>query len=474
MTVEPPPPKSVFLSHSSRDNEFCTRLALDLTELGVSVWYDEWEIKVGDSLRAKISAGITEKDFLAVVLSEASVASQWVQIELHAALDRELRDGNVFVLPLLINQCDIPLFLRDKKYANFVDDYQRGLAEIIDVLGVPVEARHTRSITPGPKAPQRRHDELSLTLPAFEEWYLDLLEQRNDVRNIRFLRNWRDAVLNMTFEEKEDELAGQRLAASEDTLSLLEKLAVVGNILVRYNQSELFGKLADLLYEAYTVINRCGEKAGASSDWNVRPSLARCSLMEIVYFLGAVMIEEHKYSWLPNLISRSNPRDGTGLDYWARRSWFRYTLTMAARSNKGRSYWFLPIARAAQFIEDRPLLKRHFSVEKDPLTLLCEFDLIQCLYWTFNSSDERYDSSYPNCAHYYPSRVEDLLLRILNDKKGFDFLGSFSEEELGDALIAFSSATRNRNVDGWDGNEWHNPRIAAIVNNARQRQTSAR
>jgi hypothetical protein len=104
---------SVFLSHSSRDKDFCQRLALDLSNYEIKVWYDEWEIKVGDSLRTKISTGIEEHEYLAVVLSHASVESDWVQIELNAALAKELRERRVVVLPLLIQDCKLPTFLED-------------------------------------------------------------------------------------------------------------------------------------------------------------------------------------------------------------------------------------------------------------------------------------------------------------------------------------------------------------------------
>ena len=51
----------IFLSHSSKDKEFVRKLADDLKTYGLSVWFDEWEIKVGDSITNKISQGIDER-----------------------------------------------------------------------------------------------------------------------------------------------------------------------------------------------------------------------------------------------------------------------------------------------------------------------------------------------------------------------------------------------------------------------------
>jgi hypothetical protein len=75
---------SVFLAHSSADKRFVRRLAADLLERGIRVWFDEAELLVGDSLFAKIGDGVREVDYLAVILSPASVKSPWVQREVAA------------------------------------------------------------------------------------------------------------------------------------------------------------------------------------------------------------------------------------------------------------------------------------------------------------------------------------------------------------------------------------------------------
>jgi hypothetical protein len=124
-------PQQVFLSHSSLDKAFVRRLAVDVRAKGIPVWLDQWELKIGDSLSGKIAQGIGESGWLAVVLSKQSVKSSWVQRELNAALALELRNRNVFVLPLVIDDCDIPLFLLDKLYADFKDSYDHGLEALL-------------------------------------------------------------------------------------------------------------------------------------------------------------------------------------------------------------------------------------------------------------------------------------------------------------------------------------------------------
>ena len=131
----------VFLSHTARDKPFVRRLATDLTAAGARVWIDEAEIGIGDSLIAKIGDGIDDMEYLAVVLSAASVNSAWVQRELDFALNQEIQGRRVKVLPLLLEACAIPPFLVGKKYADFTDPdrYASSLAEVLVKIGLPVQ-----------------------------------------------------------------------------------------------------------------------------------------------------------------------------------------------------------------------------------------------------------------------------------------------------------------------------------------------
>jgi hypothetical protein len=109
----------VFLSHSHNDKEFARKLGRDLRGLGFPVWIDDAEIRLGDSLIQKISEGIRAMEYLAVLLSRASIASEWVQREVEIAMTHEIQGQRVKVLPILLEDCDIPSFLIGKMYADF-------------------------------------------------------------------------------------------------------------------------------------------------------------------------------------------------------------------------------------------------------------------------------------------------------------------------------------------------------------------
>ena len=81
---EEPQRFDVFLSHASEDKDDVARpLAEALRGHGLSVWYDEFELRVGDNLAAKLNAGISASRFGIIVLSEAFFAKRWTNHELN-------------------------------------------------------------------------------------------------------------------------------------------------------------------------------------------------------------------------------------------------------------------------------------------------------------------------------------------------------------------------------------------------------
>ena len=77
----------IFLSHSKEDKQFVERIANDLRSASIDVWYDEWEIPPGESIRKKIfEEGIPNCDVFFVYITENSIDSYWVDKELDAMM----------------------------------------------------------------------------------------------------------------------------------------------------------------------------------------------------------------------------------------------------------------------------------------------------------------------------------------------------------------------------------------------------
>jgi uncharacterized protein DUF1883/TIR domain-containing protein len=90
----------VFISHAGEDKAAVVRpLAEALRERGVEVWFDEFELKIGDSLRRKIDTGLARSKFGIVVLSRSFFAKGWPQYELDGIVSRSV-SGEQTLLPI--------------------------------------------------------------------------------------------------------------------------------------------------------------------------------------------------------------------------------------------------------------------------------------------------------------------------------------------------------------------------------------
>lgn len=93
----------VFISHASEDKDDIVRdLAIALREEGLSVWYDEFELKIGDSLRQKIDKGLAKSRFGIVVLSRNFIKKGWTNYELDGIITRVI-GGDQILLPIWHN-----------------------------------------------------------------------------------------------------------------------------------------------------------------------------------------------------------------------------------------------------------------------------------------------------------------------------------------------------------------------------------
>ena len=92
----------IFVSHAYEDKVFARALADALSLRDLSVWFDEFELKVGDSLRRSIDSGLSESRFGIVILSPDFFAKEWTKKELDALTSRE-SEGEKIILPIWHN-----------------------------------------------------------------------------------------------------------------------------------------------------------------------------------------------------------------------------------------------------------------------------------------------------------------------------------------------------------------------------------
>jgi hypothetical protein len=126
-----------FLCHASEDKNVVRRLANDLMAHGVEVFFDEWEIRGGDSLRQKIDAGLDRCTHFVAVLSPTSICKPWVNSEMDAGFVMRLQQQVVFIpLRLGLDVAGLPPLLRGIA-APAIDNYEADLPALIsDIHGV--------------------------------------------------------------------------------------------------------------------------------------------------------------------------------------------------------------------------------------------------------------------------------------------------------------------------------------------------
>lgn len=134
---------SIFISHATEDKAAVARpIAQALTKLGYSVWYDEYSLKLGDSLRRGLEKGLASCTFGIVILSKSFFAKEWTQKELDALTTREAAEGGKIILPVWhnISAKEIAKFapmLADKIGTPTHDGIPNVIKAICEVVGTP-------------------------------------------------------------------------------------------------------------------------------------------------------------------------------------------------------------------------------------------------------------------------------------------------------------------------------------------------
>ena len=127
---------TAFISYSREDSEFVLRLTEDLKAAGASVWLDQLDIEPGHAWDSAIEKALREAPRMLLVLSPASAKSTNVRNEMSFALEE-----NKIIIPVLHQDCAIPLQLHRIQRVDLRADYALGLNTLLMQLGVQPEGR---------------------------------------------------------------------------------------------------------------------------------------------------------------------------------------------------------------------------------------------------------------------------------------------------------------------------------------------
>lgn len=106
--------RRVFISHSAQDADWARSFAQSLKERGVNVWFDEFDVQPGESLREAVEAGLRNSDVIVTLLGAEPPSRANVFFELGAAIGMGKK-----VVPIVSRDIDprlVPLDLRRRRY----------------------------------------------------------------------------------------------------------------------------------------------------------------------------------------------------------------------------------------------------------------------------------------------------------------------------------------------------------------------
>jgi hypothetical protein len=109
----------VFLSHSSKDKAVVREVAERLRNDGLKVWFDEWEIKPGDSIPAKIEEGLERSRVLVLCMSANAFGSDWAQLEAGTFRFRDPLNKERRFIPLRLDDAPIKGSLAQFLYVSW-------------------------------------------------------------------------------------------------------------------------------------------------------------------------------------------------------------------------------------------------------------------------------------------------------------------------------------------------------------------
>lgn len=124
----------VFISHSTKDQEFVQFLRQKLLNAKIDVFEFNTSLKPGDKILTTIKEALRNSDFIIVVLSKESVKSDWVNFEISTVLLNEKSLQETLLIPVLIEDCEIPYSLNDRFYADFRKSFTKGFNTLLSGL----------------------------------------------------------------------------------------------------------------------------------------------------------------------------------------------------------------------------------------------------------------------------------------------------------------------------------------------------
>jgi hypothetical protein len=130
----------VFISYSHHDRQQVDVIAERLRTDGHEVWIDSLQLKPGDNISQRVHQGLATANAVVFVISSNSLHSEWVQQEFAAIALQQLSTSERRIIPIRLDDCEVPSYLADRLYIDFSADFVHGLEQLSHALKVHAAA----------------------------------------------------------------------------------------------------------------------------------------------------------------------------------------------------------------------------------------------------------------------------------------------------------------------------------------------
>jgi hypothetical protein len=167
----------VFLSHSTKDQQFVQSLADELKREQIEPWICEADVEFGGNFVAKIEEGLRDADLTVLFWSPEAARSDWTRLEWTSVTAREISESRTRLGVVLLRDCEIPELLRVKHRIDARTDPEKGRLETVAWIKRLRDMRRVaEKRAPGVFLPPPPHDFVGRT-EALEMLYAALAEE---------------------------------------------------------------------------------------------------------------------------------------------------------------------------------------------------------------------------------------------------------------------------------------------------------
>jgi len=234
----------LFICHASEDKEEIVRpLVKALISAGFQVWYDEFTLTIGDSLRRSIDRGLARSKYGLVILSPNFFAKNWPQDELDGLAAKE-RGGKKVILPVWhgIDREEVLKFsptLADRLAVST----KKGIENVVEEV--------LRAVEPSKKARPRKAAEEESTIGRLD-WVINFMREKSRESLIKTIKEMDFRDLKQMFLDVLDSIAFFDLEESQINIgvfSFVESAILERN---RKEGAELFEELLTWFFQTVT------------------------------------------------------------------------------------------------------------------------------------------------------------------------------------------------------------------------------